>query len=56
MTETERLLWNLISGIRAMAEADQRPPLVRSGELDKATKQAEDAVKELAAALDKRTN
>lgn len=56
-TETERLVWNLVSAIRAMAESDrERSGLISWAEpdpkLDKAMAQTEQAVSELAAALD----
>ena len=49
MTETERLLWNFISATRAMAEADTTPDAVTK---ERAMKQADEAVSELAKALD----
>lgn len=44
--ELERLLWNLVSGIRVMAEADTKKTDPMPG-----LKQTEDAVAELAAFL-----
>jgi hypothetical protein len=47
-TELERLLWNLVSGIRVMAESDAKKSDPMPG-----LRQTEDAVQELAAYLAK---
>jgi hypothetical protein len=51
MNETQRLLWNFVSGIRAVVDADLDPALEHTKET--AMKQLDDALNEFALGLDR---